>query len=95
MRWLLLLLLLVLAGAIAKNGCYVREFYGIGHTVHNPIERYTEMLAWLDRNASHCKTEDYVMIWNNLPNWAGTSDTAQLRSAVIKGYTDALEREKK
>jgi hypothetical protein len=95
MRWLILLLLLGLVGAVAKNGCYVREFYGIGHTVHNPIERYTEMLAWLERNAPYCKADDYVMIWNNLPNWAGTSDTAQLRSAVIKGYIEALEREKK
>jgi hypothetical protein len=95
MRWLWLLLLLGLMGAIAKNGCYVREFYGIGYTAHNPIERHTEMLAWLERNALYCKADDYVMIWNNLPDWAGTSDTVQLRGAVIKGYTDALEREKK
>ena len=95
MRWLILLLLLGLVGAVAKNGCHVREFYGIGFTVHSPIERHTEMLAWLERNAPYCKTNDYVMIWNNLPNWAGTSDTAQLRGAVIKGYTDALKQEKK
>jgi len=95
MRWLIFLLLLGLVGAIAKNGCHVREFYGIGYTTHNPIERHTEMLAWLERNASYCKTDDYVTIWNNLPNWAGTSDTAQLRNAVIKGYADALERDKK
>jgi len=95
MRWLILLLLLGLVGAVAKNGCHIREFYGIGFTVHNPIERHTEMLAWLERNAPYCKTNDYVMIWNNLPNWAGTSDTAQLRSAVIKGYENALDREKK
>ena len=95
MRWLVLLLLLGLVGAIAKNGCYVREFYGIGYTAQNPIERHTEMLAWLERNAPYCKVDDYLMIWNNLPEWAGTSDTVQLRNEVIKGYTDALEREKK
>ena len=95
MRWLVLLLLLGLVGAVAQNGCHVREFYGIGHVVHNPTERHTEMLSWLERNAPYCKKDDYVVIWNNLPDWAGTSDTAQLRSAVIKGYTEALEREKK
>ena len=95
MRWIWLLLLLGLMGAIAKNGCHVREFYAIGYTAHNPIKRHTDMLAWLERNALYFKTEDYVMIKNNLSEWAGTSDTVQLRGAVIKGYTDALEREKK
>jgi hypothetical protein len=95
MRWLILLLLLGLVGAVAKNGCHVREFYGIGYTIHDPTLRHKEMLAWLVQSAQYCKVEDYVIIWNNLPDWAGTSDTVQLRSAVIKGYTDALEREKK
>jgi len=53
------------------------------------------MIQWLKNNAPYCKVDDYVMIWNNLPNWAGTSDTAQLRSAVIEGYTEALARDKK
>jgi hypothetical protein len=95
MRWIVLLLLLGLVGAVAKSGCHVREFYGIGYTIHNPSERHQQMIQWLKNNAPYCKVDDYVMIWNNLPNWAGTSDTAQLRSAVIEGYTEALERDKK
>jgi hypothetical protein len=95
MRWLLLLLLLGLVGAVAKNGCYVREFYGIGYTFHNPTERHQEMVAWLGRNAPYCKSTDYVVIWNNLSEWAGASDSTQLRGLVIHGYKEALEREKK
>jgi len=95
MRWLILLLMLGLVGAVAKSGCHVREFYGIAYTVHDPTLRHKEMIAWLDRNAPYCKSTKYMVIWNNLAEWAGTSDTAQLRSVVIKGYTDALEREKK
>ena len=54
MRWLLLLLLLLgLVGAVAKNGCHVREFYGIGYTIHNPSERHQQMIAWLKNNAPH------------------------------------------
>lgn len=94
MRWLLPLLLLGLVGAVAKNGCYVREFYGIGYTVHDPSIRHKEMMAWLEQNASHCKASDYVVIWNNLAEWAGTADSTQLRGLVIHGYTKALDREK-
>jgi hypothetical protein len=36
-----------------------------------------------------------VVIWNNLGEWAGTADSAELRTKVIHGYKDALEREKK
>ena len=94
MRWLILLLLLVLAGAVAKSGCHVREFYGIGYTTHDPTQRHKEMMAWLIDNADHCKTSDYMVIWNNLPDWAGTADTVILRSKIIHGYKDALDREK-
>ena len=96
MRWLLLLLLLLgLVGAVAKNGCHVREFYGIGYTQHDPTLRHKEMMAWLEQNASHCKPSDYVVIWNNLSEWAGTADSTQLRALVIHGYKDAEQREKK
>ena len=95
MRWLILLLLLGLVGAVAKNGCHVREFYGIGHTIHNPTERHLQMVLWLKNNAQYCKSEDYVVIWNNLPSWAGTADSAELRLRVIQGLRDADEREKK
>jgi hypothetical protein len=95
MRWLLLLLLLGLVGAVAKNGCHVREFYGIGYTQHDPTERHQEMVAWLDRNAPYCKSTDYIVIWNNLSEWSGTADSTKLRGLVIHGYKDALEREKK
>ena len=95
MRWLILLLLLGLVGAVAKNGCHVREFYGIGYTQHDPTLRHKEMVAWLAQNAQYCKTSDYVVIWNNLSEWAGTADSAQLRSLVIHGHKDAEQREKK
>ena len=45
MKWLILLFALVIAGAVAKDGCHVREFYGIGYTIHDPTERYLKMMA--------------------------------------------------
>ena len=94
MKWLTLLLLLVLAGATAKNGCHVREFYGIAYTIHNPSERHQQMSMWLTNNAKHCKAQDYVVIWNGLAEWAGAADSAELRAKVVYGYKDAVEREK-
>ena len=95
MRWLILLLLLGLVGAVAKNGCHVREFYGIGYTVHDPTERHKQMMAWLDQNDQLCKSTEYVVIWNNLAEWSGSADSTWLRAKVVHGYKDALEREKK
>jgi hypothetical protein len=95
MRWLILLLLLVIAGASSKQGCHVREFYGIAYTVHDPTERHTKMMTWLSVNAVYCKASDYVVIWNNLSEWAGAADSTWIRAKVVHGYKDALEREKK
>jgi len=96
MRWLLLLLLLLLlVGAVAKNGCHVREFYGIGYTIHNPSVRHQQMIAWLKNNEQQCGSADYVIIWNNLAEWAGTADSAETRALIIHGYQEALKREKK
>jgi hypothetical protein len=95
MRWLILIMVLALAGAVAKDGCHVRELYGIGYTIHNPSERHQQMIAWLKNNAPHCKAQDYVVIWNNLSSWAGTADSAETRALVLHGYEEAVKREKK
>jgi hypothetical protein len=50
---------------------------------------------WLTNNARFCRSQDFVVIWNNLPVWAGTADSAEIRSKVIYGYKEAIEREKK
>jgi hypothetical protein len=95
MRWLLLLLFLGLAGAATKKGCRVQEVYAIGYTVHNPVERHKAMQDWLIRNARQCQSSDYVVLWNSLAEWAGSSDSVLLRNAVAQGYEDAIAREKK
>ena len=95
MRWLILLLLLGLVGAVAKNGCYVRDFYSIAWGVHNPTERHQKMSEWLIQNEKLCKSSDYMVIWNNMSEWGGTADSHDLRTKIIHGYKKALERENK
>jgi hypothetical protein len=53
------------------------------------------MSMWLTNNVRFCRSQDLSVIWNNLAEWAGTADSAELRTKVVHGYKDALEREKK
>lgn len=95
MKWFLSLLTAVFILAVAKEGCLLDEFYLIAWTVHNPTERHEMMLKWLDVNEKFCSIDDYRTIWNNIPEWAGTADTPQLRYKISQGYNAALERIKK
>lgn len=35
-----------------------------------------------------------AVIWNNLSEWAGSADSAELRQKVIIAYKNAIAREK-
>lgn len=94
MRWLTLLLLLLLAGAAAKPQCVVSDFYGLSW-LHDPSLRHQQLSMWLTTNAENCSTEQLVVIWNNLPMWAGVADSSELRAKILYAYAKATEREKK
>jgi hypothetical protein len=100
MRWAVLLLVLVTVSVAQdklilsdappplpkkqppKSSCAVQELYVIGLTMHDPAERHKAMLAWLDK--SKCSVDDYTLIWNALPEWAGTSDNPLLRAKIME-----------
>ena len=65
-----------------QSSCAVQELYVIGLTTHDPAERHKAMLEWLDR--TKCSGGDYVLIWNALPEWAGTSDSPALRAKIME-----------
>ena len=65
-----------------KVGCAVQDLYVIGLTTHDPAERHKAMLEWLDK--TKCSVDDYVLIWNALPEWAGTSDSPALRAKIME-----------
>jgi hypothetical protein len=62
--------------------CAVQELYAIAWSTHDPAERHKAMLAWLDKTS--CSSDDYVNIWNALPEWAGTSDSPLLRAKIME-----------
>jgi len=78
----------------SSDNCSVREFYGIAYTVHNPTERHQQMSRWLTNHQTLCKSTDMVVIWNNLSEWAGSADSAELRHKVVIAYKNAVLREK-
>jgi len=94
-RWLIALVLTLALQSTGKDLCSVREFYAIAYTIHNPSYRHEQMSIWLTNHQHLCKSTDLVVIWNNLAEWAGTADSAELRHKVIIAYKNALEREKK
>jgi hypothetical protein len=93
-RWVAALVLTLALQSTGKDLCSVREFYGIAYTIHNPSERHQQMSVWLTNHQHLCKSTDMVVIWNNLSEWAGSADSAELRHKVIIAYKNALEREK-
>ena len=94
MRPLLFLLLLLLSGATAKEFCIVSDFYGLSW-IGNPSERHQRLSEWLTTNGNACSSEQLVGIWNNLAQWAGVADSAELRGKILYYYAQAIEREKK
>jgi len=90
---LLTLGLLASTPSSSSDNCSVREFYGIAYTVHNPTERHQQMSRWLTNHQTLCKSSDMVVIWNNLSEWAGSADSAELRHKVIIAYKNAIARE--
>ena len=95
MRWLVALVLTLAIQSTGKDLCNVREFYSIAWGVHDPTERHKQMAEWLTKGQHLCKSSDFLIIWNNLAEWGGTSDSHNLRALVAQGYTIALAREKK
>ena len=53
------------------------------------------MARWLQAVGGRCNEEQLVVIWNNLPNWAGTSDSVELRREIIALYEKLAARDKK
>ena len=92
---LLILGLLASTPSSSSDNCSVREFYVIAYKIHNPSERHQQMSFWLNNHQNLCSSKDMVVIWNNLSEWGGSADSAELRHLVISAYKKALEREKK
>jgi hypothetical protein len=94
MKWFWLLLIGLVFWASAKSPCIVSDFYALS-SIGDPGLRHSQLSMWLTTNGSNCSTEQLLVIWNNLAMWAGTADSAEIRSKLLYFYARAVEREKK
>lgn len=94
MRWVIVILLTSVLLVRAQSGCNVNEFYGLAYTWHNPSERHYNLLRWLHFNGEKCNAEQLIVIWNNLPNWAGTADSVEIRQKIGMLYQKLVEKPK-
>ena len=90
---LLILGLLASTPSSSSDNCSVREFYSIAYGTHDPAERHNKMLEWLTNRQYLCKSSDMIVIWNNLSEWAGSSDSHLIRALVIHSYKNAVAKE--
>ena len=86
--------MLCLAGATANEKCVVTDFYALSW-IGDPGLRHSQLSMWLTTNGDNCGTPQLLAIWNNLPMWAGTADSAELRGKLLYFFARAAEREKK
>lgn len=94
MKWFLVGVLAAWLIVTAQSKCVVSDFYGISW-LHDPSLRHQQLSMWLTTNGDSCSSEQLVLIWNRLPEWAGVADSAELRGKILYFYARAMEREKK
>jgi hypothetical protein len=89
-RWLIPLFILSLVyGATAKRECSVSEFVNIAYSNPDPKERHDQILEWLDSSGQVCTKEQLGLIYANLAQVLGVSDTMRIRAKVEQLYERA------
>jgi hypothetical protein len=90
MRWLLLFVCASLVyGATQKQECSVSDFVNIAYSNNNPKERHDRIFEWLDDSGQVCTKEQLGLIYTNLAQVLGASDTMRIRTKIEKLYERA------
>jgi hypothetical protein len=90
MRWLLLFVCASLVyGATQKLECSISDFVNIAYSNNNPKERHDRIVEWLDDSGQVCTKEQLGLIYTNLAQVLGASDTMRIRTKIEKLYERA------
>jgi hypothetical protein len=90
MRWLLIFVCASLVyGATQKRECSVSDFVNIAYSNNNPKERHDRIVEWLDDSGQVCTKEQLGLIYTNLAQVLGVSDTMRIRTKIEKLYERA------
>ncbi len=83
---IVIVLLGVLLMAYAANNCNLGQLYALSMTTHDPSIRKDLTLSWMKSNAKQCSNQELMQIYNNLPQWLGTSDNHEIRSVIYENF---------
>lgn len=90
MRWLIPLFILSLVyGATIKRECSVSDFVNVAYSNNDPKERRDQILEWLGDSGQVCTKEQLGLIYANLAQVLGSSDTMQIRAKIEQLYERA------
>jgi hypothetical protein len=90
MRWLLIFVCAsIVYGATQKRECSVSDFVNIAYSNNNPKERHDRIVEWLDDSGQVCTKEQLGLIYTNLAQVLGVSDTMRIRTKIEKLYERA------
>jgi hypothetical protein len=90
MRWLLIFVCASLVyGATQKRECSVSDFVNIAYSNNHPKERHDRIVEWLDDSGQVCTKEQLGLIYTNLAQILGVSDTTHIRTKIEKLYERA------
>lgn len=89
MKWFVALFLLsLMAAATVRHECSVSDFVNIA-SITDPKERHERILDWLDESGPYCTKENLGLIYSNLAQVLGTSDSVKIRTKIEKLYERA------
>lgn len=90
MRWLLFFVCASMVyGATQKRECSVSDFVNIAYSNNNPKERHDRIVEWLDDSGQVCTKQQLGLIYTNLAQVLGVSDTMRIRTKIEKLYERA------
>jgi len=90
MKWFVALFLLsLMAAATVRHECSVSDFVNIAYNNNDPKERRDRILEWLGDSGQVCTKEQLGLIYANLAQVLGSSDTMQIRAKIEQLYERA------
>lgn len=93
MKWLVVIFLTATLLVSAKTRCLLTDFYALSW-ISEPTLRHMELSRWITTNGDSCSSDELLILWNRLAEWAGVADSAELRGKILYYYARAREREK-
>ncbi len=62
--------------------CLLADFRALALTTHEPAQRLTLALDWMNQHARHCTVDQLKVLNNYRPSWMGAADHPRLQGLI-------------